>query len=335
MKLLYRLFTGYSRMMDRFHARGLHLGPTYGDPEAIEIRTAVQAGRWQVLADALAKSPRDWARRSFLVSAATDDWRNPPPAIAAWLREQPQSIDALLTAGAMWTQYAWQARGSGYSDTVSNEGARLFFERLQRAHLMLTQVTQRNPEDVVAWTWLLVVGRGMGAGLEEAESYFVKAATIDPHNYEAHHQMMQYKCAKWFGSNEQMWAFAESAVSNAPAGSPVYSLIPVAHREHLVTLFDSPQATDPEQIERDYWRRPVVAKSITDAYGKFRVKPAGSDPDRLAAFGDFAYGLWKCGAKQQAAEAFRQIGDRVVGGPWHMIFMPAKTFRQARRECGV
>lgn len=334
MKLLYRLFTGYMRLKDRYYARGLHLGPTYGDPEANEVRNAVMAGRWQAITDALGKYPQDWPRRHFLLSAATDV-ETEPPGFGVWLADQRKNPDGLLVAGSLYTYLAWTARGSGYADTISDQGVQLFFERLQRAYVTLKQAAQLAPRDATIWTRLLIVGRGMNTGLEETESYFVKAATIDPHNYEAHHQMMQYKCAKWFGSNEEMWAFAESATSNAPAGSPVYSLIPVAHREHLVTLFDSPQATDPEQIERDYWRRPVVAKSITDAYGKFRVKPAGSDPDRLSAFGDFAYGLWKCGAKQQAAEAFKQIGNRVTGWPWHMAYMPAKTFRQAKRECGV
>jgi len=332
MKLLFRVIHGVGRWIDGFHARGLQQRPTYGDPQALELRSALEAGRWRAAAALLAEQPQDWARRDFLVDVA-GEWPSEPAWLAEWLGQRRDNADALLVAGSVWVHLAWAARGAGYAQTVSNEGIRLFFERLQKSYEMLTRATQREPGDPTAWALLIAVGRGGGCDPEAVQGFFEKAIAADPQHYRAHHDMLQFKCAKWHGSDEEMWAFARASVERATQGSPVWSLIPIAHMEHACSLAGEDSVTDPDRVEREYWSRPQVTKTTVDAYMKFQAGSARMSPDRLAALGDFAYGLWRCGAREMAATAFGQLGDRLAGMPWRTHLFPARTFRKAQREC--
>jgi hypothetical protein len=60
-------------------------------------------------------------------------------AIQAWRRKSPKSAIAALAEVLYWRAYAWDARGSGYVDSVTNEGWKLFGERLGKADTILRE----------------------------------------------------------------------------------------------------------------------------------------------------------------------------------------------------
>lgn len=51
----------------------------------------------------------------------------------------------LEVRGEYYVTHAWQARGRGWADTVTEEGARLFYERLDEAQSALEQAYAANP----------------------------------------------------------------------------------------------------------------------------------------------------------------------------------------------
>jgi len=51
----------------------------------------------------------------------------------AWVKENPKSAAAKILLGDLLVSYAWKARGSGYADTISVDGQRLFEDRLRQS----------------------------------------------------------------------------------------------------------------------------------------------------------------------------------------------------------
>ena len=78
-------------------------------------------------------------------------------------------------------------------------------------------------------------GRGLQIGLDAIRRRFEAATTRCPDHRIAHQQMLQALCKKWFGSHEQMHAFAEQAVQG-PHYAALAHLVPSAHLEHWFDL---------------------------------------------------------------------------------------------------
>jgi len=77
-----------------------------------------------------------------------------------WSASNPQSITARVAYADFLTKYAWHARGSGYRDTVSEEGWRLFRERLAVARRVLEGTRTIVEKDPFAWSVGLTIALG-------------------------------------------------------------------------------------------------------------------------------------------------------------------------------
>ena len=59
-----------------------------------------------------------------------EQWQAHFQNLEKWKAAYPDSITARVAAAKSWINYAWQARGGGYADTVSDENSRIFAERI-------------------------------------------------------------------------------------------------------------------------------------------------------------------------------------------------------------
>src|SRR5262249_27568535 len=62
--------------------------------------------------------------------------------IEEWARRKPRSAAARVALAEIWVAYAWRARGSGWASEVTEEGWRLFRERLAKAHEAMDEARQ-------------------------------------------------------------------------------------------------------------------------------------------------------------------------------------------------
>ncbi len=334
MELIFRVIDFVNDWIDRYHARGLATGPTYGEPAWEELQEALAHGEWQAARAALAASRDDWGRRSAAVAVAAE-CKTEPPWLAEWMQAEPESAEPHLVAGAVWTCLAWEARGGGYADTVTDRGAQLFFMWLTRARKALLHATKLAPNDPTPWACLIPVGRGLSLGMETMESCFRKAVRRYPQHFRAHEQLLQCKCEKWHGSHSEMWDFANEAVRAAPPGSPVCAMIAEAHIEHALNVAHDDGTDDPDKAWHAYWRRPSVERSLVDAFVKSRAPPHPNEGAPPQAGTGMALAQWGGSARKPAGEALRRVGKRLTMLPWAYRPMPARTLRRARRGCRV
>lgn len=285
----------------------LTIDEAYGDPAARALIDALAGRDWHTARDVVAAATEPDARAYLLEAAAgvdgVQDW------IGDWVRAEPDSTLPVLVKGTHAVFWAWEARGGASSDRTSQEKFREFHRRLRIAEHLLADVAARDPDDVTARTWLVTSARGTQMGKEVAQARFDEVVKRHPFHVVAHEQRLQYLCDKWFGSHEEMFAFARSAAASAPDGSLLPELIPVAHLEKWLSL---PSGDDAVYITSQEVRDEVIAAaersvlhpSFTPAHGW--VPRANS----------FAMALEMTQAIDHAARVFDLLGDRVSRWPW-------------------
>ena len=99
-----------------------------------------------------------------------------------------------------------------------------------------------NPADPVPWRIALTHARGMQAPREVFDDYLAEAEARDPHHFGCHAQALQYLCAKWYGSHEEKFRYAERVAASAPPGSGLHALPLQAALEYRLSRPTSPRA---------------------------------------------------------------------------------------------
>lgn len=134
-----------------------------------------------------------------------------------WCNKSPHSHIPFTAMGAFYIGYAWNARGGGWANTVTKEGWKLFYERLNLSKHDLEKAYQLNPQDPNAAGFMLIVGRGLGFTRSDMEKWFKRALTADPNNFFAYKQKLEYLKPKWHGSEEEVTKFFTECSLDSPA----------------------------------------------------------------------------------------------------------------------
>jgi Domain of unknown function (DUF4034) len=142
-----------------------------------------------------------------------EDWRRHFELIRSWAERNPRSITARIALAESYVNYAWDARGDGYTDSVSDSAWKVFRERNEKAKEILDRASAlpvKCPE------WYLAmqrVGRGLGWDLSQLTAAFERAAHFesDYQNYYAFYAVDLLP--KWSGQEGDAARFAEQSAN--------------------------------------------------------------------------------------------------------------------------
>ncbi|MEU4640266.1 DUF4034 domain-containing protein [Micromonospora sp. NPDC023814] len=296
-----------------------------GDPTAQALCEALRRQDWRTARDVLIPVT-DPDHHAFCLWAAcrvqgVQDW------IGEWVDAEPQSTLPLLVRGAHAVDWAWEARGDAWASRTSHEQFREFHRRLTLAEDCLKEVVARDPDDTTARSFLVTAARGLQVDREEAERRFYEVVARHPWHRLAHVQMLQYRCAKWFGSHEEMFGFARTVAAEAPPGTGLAHLVSMAHLELWLKL--------PEGEDDQYLQQSEVLEELHSAADRSVRHPAhGRYPGWPAPHNNFAMCFALGGDHAAAAEQFRRIGDMVTQLPWAYLDGddPGTPFAQWREK---
>lgn len=219
---------------------------------------------------------------------------------------------------------AWDARGGGYADTVTRDGAETFLQRLARAATLCERAADAAPRGPVVWVPLLWPAIGQSAPHATFRRRWDALVTRDPHNRQGHVAALQYWCAKWHGSNDEMLAFARDAARRAPDGWA--AVLPLqAHIEWNL-------AEENEGLRRSLgtvrtWETSPEIRADIDA----ALAWAETAPTHAMALHDLsvvAYALVRASRFVEADALLAGLGYRVSAYPWdYDSRSPEKAFR--------
>ncbi|MFB4312466.1 hypothetical protein [Actinomadura sp. 21ATH] len=299
------------------------IDPCGYDPAAADLRAALLHEDWPWASEFLA-TVTDPDDRAFYLSVCAgvpglQDW------IGAWIRGEPRSTLPLLVRGAHAAAWAWEARNAPYAGQDAGDGRFPgFSERLELAEACLGEVAARDPGETGAWTYLLACALGGRVRPEEARRRFERVLELHPGHLRAHMEMFTYRCERWYGGHDEMFAFARGAVANSPAGSPLGRLVADAHIEMWRSL---PKGRAEDYIARDEVRDDLRA-AADHSIRHPAYRPRVGWPEVHNAFA-FAFAL--AGDAPAAREEFELIGDRATASPWDLYGPdPAAAFTELR-----
>src|SRR5260370_40591433 len=150
-----------------------------------------------------------------------EDWLTHLQLLERWSEQKPESITVPIALAKSYESYGWHARGSGYSDTVSESGRRLFGERLAKAKTILDHASNKCPEWYVA---MQEVAQGQGWEIDQLNALLERAAAFEPNYqyvYRAHATIL---LPKWQGEEGDAARFSEKAADRlgGDAGDILY-----------------------------------------------------------------------------------------------------------------
>ncbi len=203
-----------------------------------------------------------------------------------------------LVKGWYHIQYAWRARGNGYANEVTQEGGKLFEERLKIAEKALTAAWEQDNADTRPATLMIGVCLGLGKERPEMERRFHRAMLAAPDNYEACFDKLHYLKPIWLGSPEDMLAFGHECLTNTSWKGRTALLIVDAH-DYLSTYGRQDPAA-----RQAYWLRPEVWSDIHAAYEEFFRR----EPDALNWRQSYVRDAYRCHAWDTLNEQLELTG---------------------------
>jgi hypothetical protein len=128
-----------------------------------------------------------------------------------WAHSRPNSITARIALAEVYTSYAWDARGGGLANTVSDSGWKLFGYRLQKARDILenaSTLATKCPEWYVA---MQDIAKGQDWSAEDMRALFQEAIAFEPEYYYYYTEHANFLLPQWNGEEGDAAAFAASS----------------------------------------------------------------------------------------------------------------------------
>ena len=121
------------------------------------------------------------------------------------------SLRSALT-GSYFTIFAWTARGSNWSDTVTTTGWRLMGERLKKAGDILEKAYPESTLKSKVSRNMITVVLGLERGKDLMEVWFTNGTQADPDDYSVYSGKLHFLQPRWYGSVSEMLKFGDTCV---------------------------------------------------------------------------------------------------------------------------
>lgn len=281
-----------------------------GDRTALRFSEELEDGQWKELHDFLAETA-DWDMRHFYVNQLADI-ADRPDWLDTWVEERPDSALPLLFRGAHSVHWAWQARGTGRANSVTEEGWKLFHTRVVSADRDLKRAAALDEQDPTPRVFSLVTARAMSLGQSELRRRYDEVARLDPLNNGATMQMIQGTAKKWGGSHDAMFAFARDLSEKAPEGHSAHKAIALAHVEGWLDSDNKTRYFNPKAIKDEI--RAAADRSVrSPAYQRVNNVLQWSDRNL------FAWCFRQMGDWDSQLAQMQIIGPWITESPWHFL----------------
>jgi Domain of unknown function (DUF4034) len=214
-----------------------------------------------------------------------------------WIAAFPQSITARVAYAQFMVAYAWQARGSDYADKVTEEGWRLFRERLAAARGILEDSRTLAPCPVW-WQARLRVALGQGEKNADYEALFQQAKRAEPRFFYHDLSLAYYLLPRWHGEAGDWEAAAEREIGRPDGlGHESYARVVIEQARFYGNVFEETNAS---------WRKTKKGfEEMRDRYS-----------DSVQILNIYCRLACFAGDREQAAKLFALIGEHPTSNCW-------------------
>lgn len=155
------------------------------------------------------------------------DWETHLAALRDWFENDPDSISARVAYARALIDYAWEARGSGWAKDVTDEGWRLFGERIVEARRILIAAEDLGRICPVYYSTRLRLGLVDGRPRADYEELFRECLAAFPNYTTFYLVKAHYLLPRWHGEDGEWEAFAAQSADQigGQAGDMLYAQI--------------------------------------------------------------------------------------------------------------
>jgi len=143
-----------------------------------------------------------------------NSWSSDLNKIQSWRKYRPQDYGPDVVEALVWRAWAWHVRGTGYADSVSAEGWKLFNEKLDNAAAVLDRSKERATRTPLWYQVRLGVARDLGADDTQYQAIFDEAVARFPGYLPLYLQMAGHLSPKWGGSYSLLEKFARKTAGD-------------------------------------------------------------------------------------------------------------------------
>ncbi len=154
-------------------------------------------------------------------------WNEHMDGLKKWRDWCPDSPTPVVLMGLAEINKAWEIRGTGFANSLTQEMADGFLRHLRKAEEDLKAAAKLTDEDPEIYRALIDVAKGLGSTRDVAYGYLAKGIECDPKYYHLYLAMAQYLLPRWQGVPGELPDFA-LMVSKNLGGEPgliAYSLV--------------------------------------------------------------------------------------------------------------
>ena len=141
-----------------------------------------------------------------------EEWAADKQLLLDWSRVSPQSVSAKLALALFEVSYGWNARGSGYASTVTDEGWKLFRQRIANARTMLEKLESEVANDPHWFEGMLSIALAQGWERGQFDALYQRAVGKFPYYYAYYFTKGNFYSAQWHGSQADFKQFVEESV---------------------------------------------------------------------------------------------------------------------------
>ena len=229
----------------------------------------------------------------------THYWKNREDFFKAWIGEKPESLTARIALAAFYRNYAWRARGSGWADSVTEEGWRLMGERLELGGQTLgSAMEELEINDPMFYQTAMGIMLGIGGPPSTFDGLVAGSLEIAPDYWGTLSYRAYTLLPRWLGEPGDWENFAKYiADENKPYGTEQYARIVLGRHSF------SPDTVDLARLDWD-----LLKEGIRELLKNY--------PDSVTNISRAAFIATSAEDRDFAKECFDLLGDRCVPSVW-------------------
>jgi hypothetical protein len=156
--------------------------------------------------------------------ATSEDWVAEFKLLNEWVARRPGSITAKVALADAYVNYGWDARGPGFSDTVSDSGWKIFRSRSAKAEQILQQAAKPSINDPEWYLTMQSVAQAQGWDPEANKKLFDQAVQFEPTYYYYYRMYSDSILPKWGGEPGELARFLQETADTigGDAGDSIY-----------------------------------------------------------------------------------------------------------------
>jgi hypothetical protein len=179
-----------------------------------------------------------------------ETWQKVAKYLADWRAAKPESLAARVANAQFLVDYAWKARGSGYADTVTEDGARLMQKRLAESRQILMDAQKLKDMDPMYFKTAMTVALGEGWPPAAYDDLVNHAVQFEPKFWLIDASRAYSLLPRWYGEKGDWEAYADKAAARPDGlGAETYARIVIYLFRFHDNIFRDSKASWPKTRE--------------------------------------------------------------------------------------